>query len=73
MAFGIHARRFAALARVHGTGNLRLPIDHPAPAGESIDPWLDTLEALARKRVEQREELAAEARLRIAIRARRDE
>jgi hypothetical protein len=48
-------------------------IADPPPGAASLDPWLDTLEALARKRVGQREAWVAEARTRLAFRRECDE
>jgi hypothetical protein len=49
------------------------PIVGATRADRAIDHWLDTLDALARGRVEQRRRWEGEARLRIALRERRGE
>lgn len=74
MTTGVRAGMVAALAlRQVARGDSRRSLAAPEPEAPSLDSWLNTLHALARKRVEQREDWAAEARLRLAMRARRQE
>ena len=73
MAFGIRARRFTVLALGPAHGDGSGPSIAESIPEDALDPWLDTLAALARNRVEQRATWDAEARLRVAIRARSEE
>lgn len=73
MAFGIRARGFVAPALAHIPDGERPSIDGPNSEPVAINAWLDTLHALAGKRSQQRLTWDAEARLRLAVRARRAE